>query len=139
MLPMDPPSLYLRLYQLPQPLQILLLLLGALSSHGVVANFGTPLRVCSIVSQSRIARYRASKTACSESDWEDSLKALLLADNPIGGVQATARIADDQEKPTGDARGYMFIDIRKKVSGNAVCYRCSRRPNAPPATTWTLK
>lgn len=91
-----------------------------------MANFGTPLRVCSIVSHARIARYRASKTACPESDWEDALKALLLADRPPGDVQATARIADDGNKPSGDARGYMFIDVIKKVSATAVSCHLQR-------------
>ncbi|CAN8103864.1 unnamed protein product [Discula destructiva] len=70
------------------------------------------------LSQSRLARYRAPKT-CSESDWEDALQALFLADKPIGDIEATARIADDEEKPTGDERSYMFIDVRSKVSGRA--------------------
>lgn len=104
----------------------------AILSHALVANFGTPLRVCFVVPHSKIARYRASKTACSESDWESALKALLLGDNPGGDVQASARIGDDPRKPIGDATGYMFIDVRKKVSGTAVSYRSSRRPHAPP-------
>lgn len=68
------------------------------------------------LSHTRIARYKHSKNSCADSEWEDALKALLLPDQPVGDVKATARIADDEEKPTGDDTSYMFIDVRRPLS-----------------------
>lgn len=75
------------------------------------------------MSHARIARYKHSKNSCAESEWEDALKALLLPDQPIGNVTATARIADDEDKPTGDDSSYMFIDVRRGVSKDTVWYQ----------------
>ncbi|KAJ4404231.1 hypothetical protein N0V82_010535 [Gnomoniopsis sp. IMI 355080] len=68
------------------------------------------------LSHARIARYKHAKNPCAESEWESALEALLLLDQPIGNVTATARIADDEGKPTGDDSSYMFIDVRRGVS-----------------------
>lgn len=85
-----------------------------------LANLGDLALSFPTVQHSRVSRYRDTKSPLSESEWEDDLKALLLDGHPIGEVEAIARTTDD---------GYLFIDVRKRVSGHAVCYH---RPLGPP-------
>lgn len=72
------------------------------------------------MSHTHIARYRHSDAACTDSEWEGALKALLLPDQTRREVEATARIADDEGKPTGDDTSYMFIDVRRGGSAHTV-------------------
>lgn len=68
---------------------------------------------CFSVQHNHLTKFKdASDNACSEADWEDCLRALLLCDNPTGDVEAIARTSDD---------GYLFIEVRKNVPGHTVC------------------
>lgn len=68
----------------------------------------------------RLSKFKdKSDDSCTEADWEECLRALLLQDRPAEGVEATARITDD---------GYLFIEVHKRAPDQTV-----RDPRHPPA------